>query len=395
MALPDGRPVLTVIFGAGASYGSWTLGQNGATLPDETVARVPLTAELFAGGRFQSEFKTKYSPYGLNGLIPRIQGANDLEARLEQLLNDAAGRPHEGRLMSQVMALRFYLRDLLKAASEEWLRMCCQVTAYSALLDQIESWRLASGATVNLVSFNYEGLLERAAGSVLRWSPLAAGEDLSGYVSHENYRLYKVHGSVDWQQELEAPLDAERASDPVRSAVDLAPTLSQTEGCGYLPWPSDSLLRGRPITVGTPAGCMRIRLVPVPAIAVPTLGKAEFACPPSHLADLKQRLPRSDRIISVGWRGRDNHFLDLWRAALELPPHESWSWRPPHVLSIGKSEAPEVAQCLDDVYWATAPYPDNRKSKLTLPPCDFSGGFADAVHQETVYDWLNGNASSA
>ena len=49
----------------------------------------------------------------------------------------------------------------------------------------------------------------------------------------------------------------------------------------------------------------------LPALAVPLRTKATFVCPPDHIEKLRSELSKVDRIVSVGWKAGEPHFLDL------------------------------------------------------------------------------------
>jgi hypothetical protein len=53
-----------------------------------------------------------------------------------------------------------------------------------------------------------------------------------------------------------------------------------------------------------------------PAIAIPVEKKTQFVCPPSMLDQLVKLLPLVDKILSIGWRGTEEHFLQLLRTHL-------------------------------------------------------------------------------
>lgn len=48
-----------------------------------------------------------------------------------------------------------------------------------------------------------------------------------------------------------------------------------------------------------------------PALAIPFARKFAFDCPMDHLEQLKHVLPLVNRILIVGWRGNEQHFLNL------------------------------------------------------------------------------------
>ncbi len=54
----------------------------------------------------------------------------------------------------------------------------------------------------------------------------------------------------------------------------------------------------------------------IPAIAIPTQTKSSFECPQDHLDALEEWLPHVDRILIIGWRAQEQHFLDLLKMHL-------------------------------------------------------------------------------
>ena len=67
----------------------------------------------------------------------------------------------------------------------------------------VEQWRQADDESVCLVTFNYDTLLEDALPAVgLRL------DSISSYISaHPRYVVIKLHGSVNWSREVDAPTD--------------------------------------------------------------------------------------------------------------------------------------------------------------------------------------------
>jgi hypothetical protein len=59
----------------------------------------------------------------------------------------------------------------------------------------------------------------------------------------------------------------------------------------------------------------------VPAIAIPTVGKLQFECPPEHIDAFKQHLPKVTRVLTVGWRAQEESFLAILREGLGLDVH--------------------------------------------------------------------------
>jgi hypothetical protein len=52
------------------------------------------------------------------------------------------------------------------------------------------------------------------------------------------------------------------------------------------------------------------RLIPLmPALAIPATGKSDFICPNDHLESLDEVIPQVAKILIVGWKAGEQHFL--------------------------------------------------------------------------------------
>jgi hypothetical protein len=70
-------------------------------------------------------------------------------------------------------------------------------------------------------------------------------------------------------------------------------------------------LRSKTFPVG------RIKDRPVwPALAIPVRKKQSFVCPKDHLTCLEKLLPQTTKMIIVGWRGMEDHFVNMLLQAL-------------------------------------------------------------------------------
>jgi hypothetical protein len=61
------------------------------------------------------------------------------------------------------------------------------------------------------------------------------------------------------------------------------------------------------------------RLYEIPALAIPVVTKSNFVCPQAHIDHLEQLLPKVEKILVMGWRGAETHFLKLLSAGLRGP----------------------------------------------------------------------------
>ena len=48
-----------------------------------------------------------------------------------------------------------------------------------------------------------------------------------------------------------------------------------------------------------------------PAIALPVETKRDYECPDDHLECLRGYLPQITKVLSIGWRATEKHFMDL------------------------------------------------------------------------------------
>ncbi|MDB4892325.1 MAG: hypothetical protein JWL61_4180 [Gemmatimonadetes bacterium] len=152
------------------------------------------------------------------------------------------------------------------------------------------------------MTFNYDTLIERSL--VYGW-PI---NQMSDFVGPHPYKLIKLHGSTSWGRRVTLP---EHAREEVmrnvhpQALIKAAPQWQLTDQYYYSP--------SAPPDYRTPD-------LFVPAIAIPTIQKAMFECPPEHLASLEERIPDVDRILTIGWRASELHFLKLLRDGLKKQP---------------------------------------------------------------------------
>jgi hypothetical protein len=54
----------------------------------------------------------------------------------------------------------------------------------------------------------------------------------------------------------------------------------------------------------------------MPALAIPVQAKQDFECPEEHLKCLRDHLSRVSKMIVIGWRAAELHFLEMLAAYL-------------------------------------------------------------------------------
>ncbi len=298
--------MLLVIFGAGASYDS-----AADYLPDGVpdIARPPLACELFEN---RVTFRTTLAKFSqCNPLVTRLSDPHprlSLEEQLEQVQTEAEENPVKYK---QLVAVRFYLRTMIWETEQRWRTKHRGITNYVTLLDDLQTWRRRSGESVLLVTFNYDKMLEHA----FEAARISDCMSLDSYISNEHYKLFKVHGSVDWVRRLDHSVH-----DPQNRIDDenmIAMMIDQSSSGESFSAPIETI--SGPY-VGREVIPMQRVVGLMPAIAIPVTRKTKFECPNPHLDALRERLPEVTKILAIGWRGTEKHFLKLLVEDLKVKP---------------------------------------------------------------------------
>ena len=256
-------------------------------------------------------------------IVPYLQqrpSGQTVENILEKLRDESPEYPERIR---QLASVRYYLQALLSRVVAIWTDDVGKgITSYKTLLDQIE--RRRKDDRVCLVTFNYDTMLEDALAVVG-----AAVRRIGDYISpNSRYWLIKPHGSVNWGREIEHPaIDVSRPSEKIDSdVIAKVHELRLTQNYVVVP---EATTRAKPLPL-------------FPAIAIPVETKSEYECPLEHLDKLRECLPNATRILVIGWRATEHHFLKL--LAEKLPANVRWL-----VVAGGAEGAQEVIGNLNAV----------------------------------------------
>jgi hypothetical protein len=301
--------MLMVIFGAGASFDSSPTYPLGAVPPDATSEghnayhRPPLARELFANRPLFIDALDLFPQ--CKAIVPMlrdpavISGEKSIEALLQDIEEEAKTYP---RGPQELAAVHCYLQRAISECQIGWRGVTKGVTNYLTLLREIE--RMHKGEEpVCLVTFNYDTLLEDALGA------LGHGIDrMEAYIDAPTlFRVFKLHGSVNWAQTV-----GNKVPVNVNPQAWLSVLTYLIEHAAELRI-SDTFVMCDPRTMGVANG-----LPAFPAIAIPVEKKNQFACPQSFIDGLTEVLPKISKILVVGWRATENHFLELLKR--NLPP---------------------------------------------------------------------------
>lgn len=288
--------MILVIFGAGASYDSVPTRRPLAGLSH--LPRLPLADGLFSDRELVADALSKF-PDCLP-IISYLQSAPDgdtIEHTLEILAKEAETDPVRKR---QMAAIRFYLHFMIWECDKQWnevVESAGGITNYITLLDQLRRSRRPD-EPVCLVTFNYDRMIERALGSVG-----VAIETISQYIENDAFKVFKLHGSAHWAREVDTP-----GIDLGRNVWEVGRDLIQRAGQLNI---STRYRVVQEYPIGKSDGVALF-----PAIAVPVETKHEYECPQDHLDCLRGYLPTITKLLLIGWRGTEQHFLGLLKEAL-------------------------------------------------------------------------------
>ena len=282
--------MLMVIFGAGASYDSWPSFPPDRMPREHEVFRPPLAKELFLHFDPFRQASQKYDR--CQPLIPYLERQDNVEEILEQFRVEAEGNKERRR---QLLALQFYIREVIRTCQNVWLTKTFGVTNFRTLVDQVHPC-----SEICFVTFNYDTLLEGALIKVDVDFP-----DIHSYVSKTTYKVFKLHGSIDWWSWRSAQNTNVRSSDQP-SEADLIRAAPELEGEEVI-----AKEGARP-----PEIPREYLYHYYPALAIPTLSKSKFVCPPDHIEALEKCIKTVDKIVIVGWRAGERNFLEMLASGL-------------------------------------------------------------------------------
>jgi hypothetical protein len=238
------------------------------------------------------------------------------------------------------------LQRAITQCEVRWRNNTRKITNHLALLREIQRTH-KSDEPVCLVTFNYDTLLEDALG------------DLGLEIKHMDdytrgaalFRLFKLHGSVNWGRVLKNRFPSTELQ------------------------PSDQFVLCDPSTMRSPD----IGHTLFPAIAIPLQKKSIFECPQPILEEFVSLLREVRKILMVGWRATEEHFLALLGNKLtgvspEVRVHIVAGPRGPHGEVPGEAVQANIYRAL-----------------LNNPPLPCSideGGFTDFMRSPRVQQFL-------
>ena len=339
--------MILVIFGAGASYDS--LPSLRPSSGDSQASRPPLADELFSNRPIFAKTLTDFPD--CYPIVPYLQAAptGTVEHTLEILEQEAETDP---KRKQQMAAIRYYLQNAIGECERKWNGVTRGITNYLTLLDQLRLMRRPD-EPVCLVTFNYDRMIERVLPSV----GVTIKKDISEYIAHDAFKLFKLHGSVDWGREIDTPEIKVEKRDTREVARELIQKADQlTISTRY------RLVDGRPI------GASADGVALFPAIAVPVETKRQYECPDEHLECLRAYLPKITKVLLIGWRATEQHFLNLLRESLT-------SGVPLYAVAADRQKAEEVLETIE-------------RADVRVAGRASEGGFSDFIVSREAEEFL-------
>lgn len=295
---------LMVIFGAGASYDAVPPDCYAEGMSEGPLAcfQPPIVRDLFANrpnfGEAMDEIpEVRALVMEFRGLLARGHEVN-LERELQGMQNEAdtGGGGGYSEYHAQLAAFRFYLQRILWECGETWGNAAHWGTTYLELLQHLRKWHFQTGEQVALVTFNYDFMLDYALRDVLR-IPAHWPKSVDDYIARDDFKLLKLHGSVNWTHPIWRSANARPRNLTRSQLIDKAADVEIRQG-------EFTII---PSVTGHPHG--------FPALAIPVEEGKNFECPATHVQTLEKLMKATDKLLIVGWRARERHFLKLWETA--------------------------------------------------------------------------------
>jgi hypothetical protein len=315
--------VLMVIFGAGASYDS-DMSHPTKTGDDVLQHRLPLSDHLFDGRELFAQTMERFPECQF--IIHKLRHRNDKQT-VEQALEilRAESKKHD-QAIREMVAIRFYLQRMIWDCQAGWAKVHRNTTNFKTFLYLIRQYNKAKDAC--FVTFNYDTMLEDALPAVE-----IKIENINDYVTATNYKIFKVHGSVNWGRVI-----SDRSPISVQGIDGEAVAAAIIQHAPFII--TENLVSDDYRIVHNLVLLHKSDNVPLfPALAIPLESKRDFECPAAHLRVLKQCIPKSSKLLIVGWRATDAPFLELLKEA----PKEMVV----HIICSGSIENKQIADRME------------------------------------------------
>lgn len=281
--------MLLIIFGAGASY------DHSPQLSYSVGSRIPLTYDLIE----DTLTHAKESMLRWPGAIPVLNRLRNLKYLKKKYFNLEEELYKESKIdnesiQAQLLSFKFYLFEVIQSSQKNVISFNQANTNYTRLLTLLQIGEFDKKMGLSLISFNYDTLLDIAYSQVYPNYSINSFED---YINNP-IRLYKPHGSLNWRNRH----NYRGVGGMIKMKDRIKILSSETE--------RKSLTDGRILTKYNDHYELEGQDVDEPMISLPYKEKTIFTFPEAHKKALIEDISRVTHIISIGWRGTEQHFHD-------------------------------------------------------------------------------------
>ncbi|MGB1088233.1 MAG: SIR2 family protein, partial [Alphaproteobacteria bacterium] len=348
--------MLTVILGAGASYDSEPITArlaNTGSVASRYQWKPPLTYELFDQNRAWFTTPPPDSVTAVLGHIRRGIENGTLEETLEELRSEVEEFPMRWR---NIAGIQSWISTTLTLITNSWTESLRNETCFVDMADRLLKWRSRHHEPISVVTFNYDTLFEKAV--QITTGDKRRFDEFEGYIG-EDFRLFKPHGSIDWEYHGRTPEG--------RTTLEERP-LTKSE-LYNLPL--------RKVAGG------RVKYLSVPALAIPVTNKSEsdFISPPAHMKHMRQALQDTTALLVIGWQGAEQHFMQLVNGL--VAPNT------PTLVVCGGTKPddnnePQVDENGEIIYLGGTTISNLKRLGGLTQVADAKTGFAEFLHQPTA-----------
>lgn len=300
---------LTIILGAGAS--SDIIGSKNRNLLLDGAYKPPLTKELF---NIHKDLEPILERYGdAHTAIISMRAAQREDKSLEQLLRELK-ESEEKEEKLQFKQIPLCLQDLFTQVSFSY---CKYPANYVYLIGRVLRKKFSQ---ITFLTTNYDYLLESALVSSSKFT------NIDDYISNRQWKLIKLHGSINWGRDINKDLLSGRSLNRVEllnmvRRLDLNKDLKDT------------------IVLDASYNERERHTVRYPAITVPLDNKYEINCPPEHIKALEANLSTCPNYLIIGSSGKDDDLLDILQKNVRTVHN---------LLVIGHGEAYKIRKRFQD-----------------------------------------------
>lgn len=366
------QQIVLVVVGAGASHDCLPhmalpelVSRNDHPPHPWSDVRPSLTKDLVTLTPFHNELISRHHECRpvVDELRRRLTGAGSAQGEtlsLEQALSEYNDRQQEDPdVVAQVLAFRFYLRDMLWASTEYALShsLVGGVTNYVTLVRELRRRASQTDHHLCFVNFNYDFLLEDACRP---WG--FKPRNLPDYTSDPLLSVVKPHGSILWAWPVTGcPRESYGYGDrPVSAAVRHPGAIIDRDDWRQVRGPYSSFASNEEVLV--------------PALALPVTAKRDFSWPREQREHLEaMRGGHVDRVLTIGWRAAEPHFLELLTPVVQAESR---------ILAVTGGEKTSAA--------ADADFIEHQLSECLVPNQQirhFTGGFTN-LFESDEFGWV-------